>query len=31
MGWDRAGWYSWDQLDRGGPPSAEVIKPDWQG
>ena len=30
MGCDRAGWYSWDQLDNGGVPSAEHIHPDWQ-
>jgi hypothetical protein len=30
MGYDRAGWYSWDHLDRGGRPSAEVIEPGWQ-
>jgi proline iminopeptidase len=30
MGCDRAGWYSWDRLDNGGVPSAEVIHPEWQ-
>lgn len=30
MGYDRAGWYSWDRLDRGGVPSAEEIHPEWQ-
>jgi hypothetical protein len=30
MGYDRAGWYSWDRLDRGGQPSAERIVPEWQ-
>lgn len=30
MGFDRAGWYSWDRLDRGGQPSAERIVPEWQ-
>jgi len=29
MGWDRAGWYSFDRLDRGGHPSAEVVDPAW--
>ena len=30
MGWDRAGWYSWDRLDNGGRPSAHDIHPEWQ-
>lgn len=30
MGYDRAGWYSWDLLDNGGNPSAEQIHPEWQ-
>lgn len=30
MGCDRAGWYSWDQLDNGGRPSAETLHPEWQ-
>lgn len=30
MGYDRAGWYSWDRLDRGGQPSAGRIVPEWQ-
>ena len=30
MGFDRAGWYSWDRLDRGGTPSARRIVPEWQ-
>lgn len=30
MGYDRAGWYSWDRLDRGGQPSAQRIVPEWQ-
>ena len=30
MGFDRAGWYSWDRLDRGGEPSAEGINEAWQ-
>jgi F420H(2)-dependent quinone reductase len=30
MGYDRAGWYSWDRLDNGGSPSAERIHPEWQ-
>jgi hypothetical protein len=25
MGYDRAGWYSWDKLDHGGKPSADRI------
>jgi hypothetical protein len=25
MGYDRAGWYSWDKLDHGGQPSADRI------
>jgi proline iminopeptidase len=30
MGFDRAGWYSWDRLDRFGLPSARRIHPEWQ-
>ncbi|QOV33855.1 hypothetical protein IM697_27130 [Streptomyces ferrugineus] len=30
MGFDRAGWYSWDLLDHYGAPSAERIAPEWQ-
>ncbi len=30
MGWDRAGWYSWDRLDNGGRPSAQEVHPEWQ-
>ena len=30
MGFDRAGWYSWDHLDRGGIPSEERIHAEWQ-
>jgi hypothetical protein len=30
MGYDRAGWYSWDRLDHGGQPSADRIVPGWQ-
>ncbi|HET7243846.1 MAG TPA: hypothetical protein VFJ07_03355 [Streptosporangiaceae bacterium] len=30
MGYDRAGWYSWDRLDHGGKPSADRIVPEWQ-
>jgi hypothetical protein len=30
MGYDRAGWYSWDKLDHGGQPSADRIVPQWQ-
>lgn len=30
MGYDRAGWYSWDKLDHGGKPSADRIMPEWQ-
>ena len=30
MGWDRAGWYSWDRLDNGGRPSAQELHPEWQ-
>jgi proline iminopeptidase len=30
MGYDRAGWYSWDRLDRGGEPSARELHPEWQ-
>jgi hypothetical protein len=30
MGCGRAGWYSWDQLDNGGVPSAERIHAEWQ-
>ncbi len=30
MGYDRAGWYSWDRLDNGGRPSATELHPEWQ-
>jgi hypothetical protein len=30
MGFDRAGWYSWDRLDNFGRRSAERIHPEWQ-
>ena len=30
MGCDRAGWYSWDQLDNRGVASAEYVHPEWQ-
>lgn len=30
MGYDRAGWYSWDRLDNGGRPSADRIHAEWQ-
>lgn len=30
MGYDRAGWYSWDRLDHGGKPSARRLHPEWQ-
>ena len=30
MGWDRAGWYSWDRLDNGGRASAQEVHPEWQ-
>jgi proline iminopeptidase len=30
MGWDRAGWYSWDFLDNAGRPSAREVHPEWQ-
>ena len=30
MGADRAGWYSWDQLDNAGTPSATEIVEKWQ-
>ncbi|MDE3086442.1 MAG: hypothetical protein KGJ77_06715 [Acidobacteriota bacterium] len=30
MGWDRAGWYSWDLLDNAGRRSATEIHPEWQ-
>jgi hypothetical protein len=30
MGYDRAGWYSWDRLDNAGQPSADRIVPEWQ-
>src|SRR5688572_6469223 len=29
MGFDRAGWYSWDRLDRGGIPSSRTLHPEW--
>lgn len=30
MGYDHAGWYSWDRLDNGGRPSATELHPEWQ-
>jgi proline iminopeptidase len=30
MGYERAGWYSWDHLDNLGRPSTERIHPEWQ-
>ena len=30
MGYDRAGWYSWDRLDNGGQPSATELHAEWQ-
>jgi hypothetical protein len=30
MGYERAGWYSWDRLDNGGRPSADRIHAEWQ-
>ena len=30
MGYDRAGWYSWDRLDNWGHTSADRIHPEWQ-
>ena len=30
MGWNRAGWYSWDRLDNAGRPSAKEVHPEWQ-
>jgi len=30
MGYDRAGWYSWDRLDNWGRSSSERIHPEWQ-
>jgi proline iminopeptidase len=30
MGCDRGGWYSWDRLDNGGRPSAELLNHRWQ-
>jgi proline iminopeptidase len=30
MGWDRAGWYSWDFLDNAGRRSATEVHPEWQ-
>jgi hypothetical protein len=30
MGYDRAGWYSWDRLDNGGRQSARELHPEWQ-
>ena len=30
MGWDRAGWYSWEGLDNGGRPSVREVHPEWQ-
>jgi proline iminopeptidase len=30
MGYDRAGWYSWDHLDNWGRSSADRLHPEWQ-
>lgn len=30
MGYEHAGWYSWDRLDNGGRPSATELHPEWQ-
>ncbi len=30
LGGDRGGWYSWDQLDNAGRPSARAVHPEWQ-
>ncbi len=30
MGCDRGGWYSFDEVDNGGHPSADRIHPEWQ-
>jgi proline iminopeptidase len=30
MGYERAGWYSWDHLDNWGRSSVEQINPEWQ-
>ena len=30
IGWDRAGWYSWDHLDNAGRPSAREVHAEWQ-
>lgn len=30
MGWDRAGWYSWDRLDNAGRESSREVHPEWQ-
>jgi proline iminopeptidase len=30
MGYDHAGWYSWDRLDNGGRASATELHPEWQ-
>ena len=30
MGGDRGGWYSWDNLDNAGRPSAQRVHPEWQ-
>jgi hypothetical protein len=30
MGWDRAGWYSWDLFDNAGRRSATQVHPEWQ-
>ncbi|HEU4977046.1 MAG TPA: hypothetical protein VFT50_18300 [Baekduia sp.] len=29
MGFERAGWYSWDRLDRAGIPSDDQLHPEW--
>ena len=30
MGWNRAGWYSWDRFDNGGRHSSHELHPEWQ-
>ena len=30
LGWDRAGWYSWDRLDNAGRPVRTRVHPEWQ-